>query len=618
MYATINMIEDKVPTSDVIRKYSSQDTFNKVRMTCEFNNKKTEVELPIRILIGLTTSDRESTFEGCGSLFKNNKSVSVVDVAKAGFMLIKNNNEKGKIYCVACNTCLLHSKNNYNYNHIDISDLEHMPCPISEKIITREFSISVMSAQPCNMPERVSVESGLLEYLYYYISKDEKSILDNIANNNSYESKFTDLMNESPTSSVHMDIDTYRTIYWALKNNKISAMQFLEYYHWLSLSLMFHPEKSTHADISSFVKSFEIRHKDNEGKAIEWSDLNDVKYKIYFNSVDNNILNYMHNKMPFIKPSSPFEEISYWCYNSSRNVKLCKEVKFTHSPDVNKLEMSFTFVSFYSCFKFLESVGKDKRINMRPTFGYGDKYGLLELRREGAHPIALPFPDLKTLETPDGVWSGKLAYAHDLLHVYILNKLGVEKRNTLLQFNDYIVSPLLEYTRQKINEIECNAASEDENIQKNNIYFLNNLNRLTEILPDEIKPHGADQDNLTSFDYFIDHSAWHKHLIDAEECIIDQANAYANSTVYISAIVEGALRGSVHQYDDKNHMGKDMFFSINLVCYQAKKNKNLDLVFGMLKDLISGKSEINNKMLPFYNSKQLYYIYYFWKQSSCT
>lgn len=616
MYATINVIETKVPTSDVIRKYSSQDTFNKVRMTCEFNNKKTEIELPIRILAGLTTSDRKSTFEGCESLFKNNKSVSVVDVAKAGFMLIKSNNEKGKIYCVACNTCLLHSKNNYNYNHIDVSDLEHMLCPISGKIIPGEFFIPVMSAQPCNMSEIVSVESGLLEYLYYYISKDEKSILDNIANNHSYESKFTDLMNESPTSSVHMNIDTYRTIYWALKNNKISAMQFLEYYHWLSQSLMFHPEKSIHADVSSFVKSFEIRYKDNESKTIEWSDLNDVEYKIYFNSVDYNILKHMYNKKLFIKPCSPFEEISFWCYSSSITEKLCKEVKFTHLPDFNKLEMNFTVVSFSSCFNFLESVGKDKRINIRPTFCYGDKYGLLELRREGAHPIALPFPDLRTLETPDGIWAGKLAYIHDLGHVYRLNKLGVEKRNTLLQFNDYIISPLLEYTKSKTSEDECNAISEDENAQRNNIYFLNNLNRLIKIIPDEIKPHSDDQDDLTFSNCFIDYSAWHKHLIDVEELLIDQ-NVFYNMGGYVSSIVGFALRGGVHQQENKNHIGKDMFFSINLVCYQARKNKILDLVFGMLKDLISGESEINNKVLPFYNSKQLYYIYYFWKQSGC-
>lgn len=98
----------------------------------------------------------------------------------------------------------------------------------------------------------------LLEYLEYYLTDKEKKILSDVASDPSYEYKFACLQEQGPCSDAYIDINTYNTIYWAYKNNKLTDWGFMEHYHCLNNSLMFRPDSKLYTDISSNVKSFKI------------------------------------------------------------------------------------------------------------------------------------------------------------------------------------------------------------------------------------------------------------------------------------------------------------------------------------------------------------------------
>ncbi|MCK5895046.1 MAG: hypothetical protein KAG53_11755, partial [Endozoicomonadaceae bacterium] len=615
MINTINMIEGSVATHEVAEQYSNYSKSKKIKMVCEFNHEIVKVDLPVRLLSGLTFSQREATFKN-HSLLKRKNDKYVKDMTKNGFLLTRFSRKRIRVDCIACNTTSMHNLG-LNNQPVEINSMLHSSCPISEGKLSAEFCLSRTLNRSCRSSEVSAVStSRVLEYLEHYISDAEKKILSDIANDQTYEDKFIALNSEGPASSTYMNIDTYRVIYWAFKNNKLSDMQFLERHHWLSVSLMYHPYRSLYKqDVAQHVKSFEIQHQSKKNETIGWHNLNEAIYEILFRPCDELravIEHGIDNMLLTTTRESPrLVNLLYInCFFAKSRIVPYMSICI-NNEDTIKCEVHLTICSFYNVYNAIQNKNSDENIQMKPTFGYGNWNDLLKLRKKEMHPIALKFPDVKSLETSDNSWTGNQSYIHDWYHCVILNNLGFKQRKLLLQVNDYFISPLLEYTKFRIAENRAKENSDNENLKSQPSYtdFLDKINQLSDNIPCEIIPCHVDRCIYNYNHFFCDdsNSNWYDELKIARVELIDQGVYSAKYDLYSYKIIKGALRG-ILQGEYTIEADRNMFFSVNLILWRAMKDEKLEWVFSWLKDFLLGESLINHTIVPTISSELLDYL----------
>ncbi|MDP0562921.1 MAG: hypothetical protein QS721_11605 [Candidatus Endonucleobacter sp. (ex Gigantidas childressi)] len=427
---------------------------------------------------------------------------------------------------------------------------------------------------------------GLLEYLEYYVTNEEKNILSNIADDQSYEAKFLYLKEEGPTSDSYINIDTYRTLYWALRNNKLSEWDFMEHNHCLSCSLMYRPDSKLYHDIASNVKTFKIKHSEKDGEKISYDNLNKARYCIEFHTGTERDL-----CMGTTTIVSKYDNVYY---NQRTGISRLRSILEWHengSPiGVNMLGALYIMKSYYSnteftallyinsfaktCFLLSSYSSVEDVVDARPTFSFGDINGLIKLRRKNAHPLALFFPDIKSLEKPYNTWAGNLPYIYGFRHIRDMQALGRKNRTFLLDVSAFIIDPLLQYANKKTPSLNTKQLTESS--------FLGKLKVLIENLPSKTKEHSNEK--MASINHSLcNNKDWHKKLVEVKNTIVYQARHTMPYVHYGVPIMADALLCSLEN--------KEMhFLLLNYILYFAFENKNNNNVYELCNRLLSPNS----------------------------
>ncbi|MDP0562929.1 MAG: hypothetical protein QS721_11645 [Candidatus Endonucleobacter sp. (ex Gigantidas childressi)] len=482
---------------------------------------------------------------------------------------------------------------------LETDDPHHLNTDIGERAVSdpatpnKKIKLS-MSEEKSNAPvlllddDNNKASDGLLEYLEYYVTNEEKIILSNIANDQSYEAKFLYLKEEGPTSDSYINIDTYRTLYWALRNNKLSEWDFMEHNHCLSCSLMYRPDSKLYHDIASNVKTFKIEHSEKDGEEISYDNLNKARYCIEFHTGTEHDLcmdtttivskydNVYYNQRTGI---SRLRSILAWYADGlpiSRNMlgTLCiTKSRYSNTGLTALLDIN-SFAK--TCFLLSPHSSVDV-VDVRPTFSFGDINGLIELRRKNAHPLALFFPDIKSLEEPDDRWAGNLSYIHDFRHIRAMQALERKNRTFLLDVSELIIDPLLQYANKNTQSLNTKQLTESSEF-----HFLGKIKVLIENLPSKTKEHSNEKmariNNL-----LCNNKDWHKKLVKVKNRIVDQADPTMSYVHYGAPIMADAL---LCRLENKEFH----FLLLNYILYFAFEKKNNNNVYELCNSLLHPNS----------------------------
>ncbi|MDP0562923.1 MAG: hypothetical protein QS721_11615 [Candidatus Endonucleobacter sp. (ex Gigantidas childressi)] len=482
---------------------------------------------------------------------------------------------------------------------LETDDPRHLNTDIGEKAVSntvipnKKTNLS-MSQEQSNAADSLldddnnKASDGLLEYLEYYVTNEEKIILSNIANDQSYEAKFLYLKEEGPTSDSYINIDTYRTLYWALRNNKLSEWDFMEHNHCLSCSLMYRPDSKLYHDIASNVKTFKIEHSEKDGVEISYDNLSKARYDIEFHTGTERDL-----CMGTTVTLSQYDDTYSRGTGISRlrstlewhadGAPVCRSmlgalnvIKSNYSNtgltallDINSFAKTCFLLSSYSS---VEDV-----VDVRPTFSFGDINGLIELRRKNAHPLALFFPDIKSLEEPDDRWAGNLSYIHDFRHIRAMQALERKNRTFLLDVSELIIDPLLQYANKNTQSLNTKQLTESSEF-----HFLGKIKVLIENLPSKTKEHSNEKmariNNL-----LCNNKDWHKKLVEVKHTIVDQARHTMSYVHYGVPIMADAL---LCRLENKEFH----FLLLNYILYFAFEKKNNNNVYELCNSLLHPNS----------------------------
>ena len=339
-----------------------------------------------------------------------------------------------------------------------------------------------------------------LSELYHFVLPDDRSKLNAVVQNQDYEEKLSSLLKDGFTSKLYYSEDTCNTLCWGLMNGKLTQEEFTDHYHFLMLIFFFFPKKcqgdklpegeydlatkvreitcskvvpsKNHKEISKCLKSYFLKNKDKK-----------QQYKFFKFYLTDQVVNLLENKITqhFEKHlySKDFQQTHYlfWIKLFTRDIP---GVWF--SDDEKKITVaSFTYLS--------QSVKDDKfdSVNIKPGFGAGNWDALKLMRLKEQHPVAFWHPEVSnSLIQPDGYWIGTIAHLHDLYHVYIINRLGKEKRQWYLKMDGEIILPEIEFYDRVLSEKQTKDDTIFFQILKTIPYKNNNWEELIELTIPEL------------------------------------------------------------------------------------------------------------------------------------
>ena len=323
-------------------------------------------------------------------------------------------------------------------------------------------------------------------YLEHYLTDAEKDIVSDIASDKRYREQFTCLKKEGPSSSAYMNVGTYNTILWAFKNNELTKEQFMEHYHCLSITIMFHPDSVLFSEISRNIHSFKVELKDNRKGKVSWDNLHEAVYSIVFNRDED------------IQTHSNFTSICFFydymhrfgdknvCQFEKKESKLyCPLKKLTIS--------SFSDIAYF----FLGSKETKASLQICPMLSYGEKSELDAC--ENVYSLALWFPEIKSLESIANVWVGNQAYIFNLKSFNCLKQSKVGLGSFWVHYCENATQFVEEYKLQvkkekTFDQIEEESLWGDLKIKSREIWFLGMFKQILDAQKPEIQQESPGED----------------------------------------------------------------------------------------------------------------------------
>lgn len=301
-------------------------------------------------------------------------------------------------------------------------------------------------------------------YLEHYLTDGEKGFVSDIARDKRYREKFTCLKKEGPSSSAYMNVGTYNTILWAFKNGELTKAQFMEHYHCLSITIMFHPDSFVFSEISRNIHSFKVELKDNRKGKVSWDNLHEAVYSIVFKRDEDT------------QTHSNFTSICFFYDYMHRfgGKNVCQFEKKEDNLYCSLKQLTISSFSEIASF-FLESKETKASLQICPMLSYGEKSELDAC--ENVYSLALWFPEIKSLETVGNVWVGNQTYIFHLKSFNCLKQSKVELNSLWSYYYENAIPFVKEYELQVIKEKTCDQIEEetlwnDLKIKSSKIWFL--------------------------------------------------------------------------------------------------------------------------------------------------
>ena len=312
----------------------------------------------------------------------------------------------------------------------------------------------------------------MLDKMYRFVSFDEQIALDDIAKNTGYESSFERLQAEGRSSTLFFRKDTCNILCWALRQNKLNEDDFMDYYHFLLLNLLFIPDAQSgfifpdkpplavsvnvipYSALDPFVKDTfrekNARYLDGlgaEGEGVEFYEysISDV-FKLMLDSNDSLVL--------ARKQLADNKQDTDWAENL---VDLKRWFGFLGRIGIialNEAKDRAYIPSFSALAGMLSKreVEEGGAISIKPGFGSGKWEDLKAMRMGNEHPLALWHPAVDSIIKPDGLWIGTLAHLHDLYHVAVLNGLTKAQRQLALDIDTLVNTSYNEFLMRLLDK----------------------------------------------------------------------------------------------------------------------------------------------------------------------